>query len=155
MPVSDDEARELRDRLEAAQTQLKRTKQALLETEARCVALTEEAAFLKWSLEGGETKGLILALAESRAEAERLRRALLEDPQTRAAALQPPRSRVCVIRISGPGPDGREFQAEYVAFVIDAAGATRDLARSPSLDTVLRAAEQAARERGLPLEDLS
>lgn len=153
MSDGDDEARRLRNRLEAAQSELKKATDELVTVKAQLVAATEEAQFLRWSLEGGESKGLILALAESRAECARLQRQLDALRTGGAAAASLARSRVCLIAVTHS--EGEAAFTQYVGFVIEENGRTRDVVRSFDLEAAKTAVDAEARVRGLPIEDLT
>lgn len=147
-----DEARDLRDRLEATQTELKQAKEELLAARAESVTLKERVEFLQWSLNGGHSKDLVLQLAEARAEVGRLKEWVATEPAARA----PAQRRVCLIAVAGVVIDEQGLgQTQYVGFVVSPEGEARDLIRSFNLEAAKRAVDEKARELGVGVEDFT
>ncbi len=148
------EDRELRDLLEEAQSQLKQTREQLLDAQTALVKLKEENEFLRWSLDGGEKQSLDALLAQSRAECETLRRRLAEQTPPPAAPRIYRRERVFLISVPVAN-ENVPFTAEFVAFHVDAEGRSRDLIRTTDLEAARKAALESARVANVQLEDFT
>jgi hypothetical protein len=142
--VSDEEGRRLRDRVEAAEAELMRLRDQLVTAQARCVTLQEEIDFLRFSLEGGESKGLIAALAESREECERLKKVLAAPPVAPRTPI-PNGGRVVLVSVAH----------EYYGFAVGPDRRTRDVIRTGNVDEARRAVNDVARLMGVQVEDLT
>jgi hypothetical protein len=121
--VADEEGRRLRDRLETAESELMRVRDRLLNAEARCVTLQEEIDFLRFSLEGGESKGLIAALAQSREECERLKKQLAAPPVAPKTPV-PNSGRVVLVSVAH----------EFYGFAVGPDRRTRDVIRTGNIE---------------------
>lgn len=162
MSEPDGDQRALRRMLEAAQGELKRSQEALLAAQIECSRLAEELTFARWALEGGESQGLLAALAEARAERDDLRKLLEERKQLERSERTNPRP-VKVVLIStfddeilvGSPEPFRAQQQTFVGFVIASDRTSRDLVRTPNIGLARAAAERVARELNVPLEDLT
>jgi chromosome segregation ATPase len=152
MSLTDEEQRALRAKLEEAQGELARSREALVTAQVECKRLEEELAFARWALEAGESQGLKTALARSRAESESLRKEL-----QRVGGLPRPKGALQVVLMSVTDQESAEEipVVAYIGFVVDRDRTSRDVVRTRDPEFARSEVQRIARELNVPVEDLT